>query len=390
MAVMALALAAAVVERQRSHEAAQAAQAELHALEQAQARQALRHGEAQLAEAQALAHVGSWDWEVAADRLTWSDELYRIFGLEPQSRPLDYAAFLAAVHPEDRPLVEETVRRSHATGESFAIEHRVVRPDGSVRWIHGKGQVVTGQAGPLRMFGTAQDVTERKQVERARSGFIAAAAHELRTPLTTIVGTVEILASFRSRLSEGQLDEYCGMIRTQGDRVKRLISGLLDLSQIELGLLRLELQPIELGPSVRRALLAAPPPGETAVQVEVPDGLDVLGDGMRLDQILVNLLTNAYRYGGPAVTVSAAAAAGVVRLVVSDNGPGVSPELVPLLFDPFQRGTRRRPQQSGAGEEGSGLGLAIVRGLANAQGGDVSYEVGRPQGARFVLHLRQG
>jgi PAS domain S-box-containing protein len=119
--------------------------------------------EARLAEAQRLAHIGSWEWDVATDRVTWSDELYRLWGRQPGSQQLTHDSWLASVHPDDREYVQAKVAQAHADGSPFAFEHRVPLPDGGVRWISSRGRVVTDDSGaPIRMLGTAQDITERK------------------------------------------------------------------------------------------------------------------------------------------------------------------------------------------------------------------------------------
>ena len=132
------------------------------------AQEELRKGQAQLAEAQRIAHVGSAEWEVAANAVTWSDELYRIFGYEPQEVEPGYEQFLQRVHPDDRPAVEQSISFSLRTGEPFAFDYRIVRPDGTVRMVHGEGNLVCNDDGePLRLLGTAQDITERNQIEHA-------------------------------------------------------------------------------------------------------------------------------------------------------------------------------------------------------------------------------
>jgi diguanylate cyclase (GGDEF)-like protein/PAS domain S-box-containing protein len=131
-----------------------------------EAEEALRKSEARLAEAQRIAHVGSWEWDVAPDTVTWSDELYRIFGRTPQEFENTYESFLRYVHPEDREFIRRTIQEAYETGRPFAFEHRVVRPDGSVRVLQSRGEVLTGENGEtVRMAGTAQDVTERKALE---------------------------------------------------------------------------------------------------------------------------------------------------------------------------------------------------------------------------------
>lgn len=233
-------------------------------------------------------------------------------------------------------------------------------------------------------------VVERKEVEqglleldRAKSQFIANAAHELRTPLTTISGLATTLASRHREMDEAQLRECFEAIGRAGKRLGGLITNLLDLSQIELGGLFLQIEPVSVAEAVTRALEIARPPGETVVEIDLPDGIAAMVDLPRFDQVLTNLLTNAYRYGGRLVRLTAEADRDTVRLHVSDDGPGVPERLVPHLFEPFRRGENVGAQQ------GSGLGLTIVRRLVEVFGGRVSYERSEAGGARFTLDLRR-
>ncbi|MGM0489840.1 MAG: sigma 54-interacting transcriptional regulator [Planctomycetota bacterium] len=124
--------------------------------------------EATLAEAQRIAHVGNWDWDIESNVLCWSDEVYRIFGLEPGQFGATYEAFLNAVHPEDRGLVKRSVDDALNRCIPYGIDHRVVRPDGSERIVHERAEVTFSETGkPIRMLGTIQDITERKRAELA-------------------------------------------------------------------------------------------------------------------------------------------------------------------------------------------------------------------------------
>lgn len=128
---------------------------------------ALREGESRLAEAQRIAHLGSWDWNIVTDSLVWSDEIYRIFGLRPQQFGATYEAFLEIVHPDDRDYVKESVDRA-LEGEPYSIDHRIVLPDGEVRFVHEEGEIAfNDRDDPVRMQGVIQDFTERKLVEDA-------------------------------------------------------------------------------------------------------------------------------------------------------------------------------------------------------------------------------
>jgi diguanylate cyclase (GGDEF)-like protein/PAS domain S-box-containing protein len=118
---------------------------------------------ARLNDAQAVAHIGSWELDLRSNALSWSDEAYRIFGLDPQSTVASYAAFLERIHPDDRDCVDRTYRQALAERTPYSIEHRLVREDGSVRWVHEQGRSFYAEDGtPLRSIGTVQDITERK------------------------------------------------------------------------------------------------------------------------------------------------------------------------------------------------------------------------------------
>jgi PAS domain S-box-containing protein len=120
-----------------------------------------------LNEVEATAQLGSWSWDIEKDVVSWSDELYRIYGLAPQSVPIVYEAVLEMLHPDDRAGLNGLVQRCYQYGEPYVITHRVVLPDGSVRWHQGTGRVVMSGGRPVRMFGTAQDVTDRVRGEQA-------------------------------------------------------------------------------------------------------------------------------------------------------------------------------------------------------------------------------
>ncbi|MCA1832395.1 MAG: ATP-binding protein [Actinomycetota bacterium] len=225
-------------------------------------------------------------------------------------------------------------------------------------------------------------VAELRRLDAAKTQFIADAAHELRTPLSTLGGFAQMLSMHRHTMSEEQLEQAFDAIGRQSEHVATLVNNLLDLSQIEHGSLRLELGPVDIDGAAQRAIEVAPAPPGRSVNVDA-QGARVLADQSRLDQVLVNLLTNAYRYGGPEIRIGVEDDDPDVLVSVSDNGPGVPESVVPRLFEPFARGSN-----TGA-TRGSGLGLAIVRKLIEASGGTIWYEPGRPVGARFVIRLRK-
>lgn len=350
--------------------------------ERARTEESVRRNEAQLAEAQQIAHVGSWEWEIDANVVTWSDELHRIYGIEPVAFDATYDGFLARVHPEDRAMVSRAVERSLQERAPFSIDHRIVRPDDTERILNARGEVILDAGGrPVRMVGTGQDVTERKMLEAFKDEFIAQAAHELRTPIAAIVGFTAMLSEGPGALSPDQVRTAIDRVEAQSRRLEKLIESLLDLTRWQRGRLAVELRPVDLSAVASSALDMVPVPEGTRVDVDL-DGKRVLADPVRLDQILVNLLQNAFRYGGTHVRIEASPAGDAILLSVSDDGEGVPAPLVPRLFDSFARG------DNATGHGGSGLGLAIVRMLAEALGGTVAYEPREPRGSRFVVRLR--
>ena len=185
-AVMALALASVVSEDRRTKGALQQTHQELeqrvkdrtadltsaidslHAeiVERKRAEKSLEDSQRRMIEAQQIAHVGSWQWDVATNHLTWSDELFRLYGLKPHSIQLRYEEFRSRVHPDDRQNVMDTIERSLSDHQPFEFEHRVLWDDGSVHWVHGRGEVaLDGNKTPIRMTGTTQDIDERKRAE---------------------------------------------------------------------------------------------------------------------------------------------------------------------------------------------------------------------------------
>ncbi|MDQ3980563.1 MAG: response regulator [Actinomycetota bacterium] len=155
--------------------------------------------EQQLAEAQHLAHVGSWEWDVGTGSIDWSDELYRLFGMEPGAETPTLESFIGRVYPEDRPSVERSLEEALDGCRDFAIDFRFTTPSGEVRWMHGRGEAIAAEAGrPTRMRGTGHDITEQKRLHEALAKeavllrgllqTVAVAANEA----TTVNGAIQV------------------------------------------------------------------------------------------------------------------------------------------------------------------------------------------------------
>jgi signal transduction histidine kinase len=216
-----------------------------------------------------------------------------------------------------------------------------------------------------------------RERDSERSAFLDRAAHELRGPAASIALLAGGLARSAHELSTDDLASSLERLGLQAERVQNLTTRLLELSQLEAG--RLDINPTAVAlrgvidAAVRTSL------GDGRVEISVPEELTIVADPVLLDEVFVNLLNNAAKYGGPNIRVEAAPSDRGVRVCVSDDGPGVPVEIVPHLFSPLA--------QRLAGPESAGLGLAIVARLTHLLGGEASYEAIEPNGSRFVIEL---
>jgi PAS domain S-box-containing protein len=338
-----------------------------------------------LAEAQALAHIGSWEWDLADDRVTWSDELHRIYGLDPGAE-IDYDSYLARIHPGDRDRVHAMVTAALEGRSSFDFIHRIVLPDGSERVAHGRGRVVLDEAGePARMTGTTQDVTERQRLERVRDSVLATVSHEVRTPLTSILGFALTLKERAEKLTGETFREIVDGLTEQALKLNRLLTDLLDLERLRHDRVELQLEPHDLRALVEQVATSYPPDGRTIEFVGEPVVADI--DPGRVERIVENLVANAVKYtpSGTRIRVSVGPDGSDAALIrVDDEGPGIADAYKPIIFELFSRGP-----QEGRDAGGAGVGLAVVSLFASLHGGTAWVEDRDGGGASFCVRLPQ-
>jgi len=388
VAVTGMLLSAAIAERDAA-EARRAA--DLAALETSGARLRL---------ALEAGRLGVWDWNIRSGKVEWSDNLEMLHGLAPGGFPGTFAGFEELVHPEDRERVAMTIRDALADRSGYELDMRVVWPDGSIHWLAAKARVLRDADGaPLRLLGTAVDVTERRALEAESAAradqlaesdlrkdeFLAMLAHELRNPLAPLDASLRLL-----RQGSGDRETVLALADRQVALLVRLVDDLLDISRITRGTVTLRREPVALADVVARAVEVATPAAlerQLDLTVDVPPtALVVDADPVRLVQVLANLLGNAVKYtpagGTIAVVVEAAGDQVVVR--VRDTGVGLSAELRPRVFDLFVQGDASLARTSG----GLGIGLTLVRSLVELHGGRVeAHSAGPGQGSEFVVRL---
>jgi signal transduction histidine kinase len=216
------------------------------------------------------------------------------------------------------------------------------------------------------------------QLDQLKLNFVAIASHELRTPATSVYGVLKTLEARNRDLTDELREELLRVGVEQGDRLRRLLEELLDLSRLDARAINVEPRPVVLKTAVADVVRGALSVSD-AVELDIPDDLAAVVDPLVLERVVSNLVANAVRYGAPPIRIVAHQRDRHLRVAVEDAGPGIPKELEGRIFDRFARG---------GGETGHGLGLAIARAYAQAHGGDLVYDP-RPSGARFELLIPQ-
>jgi signal transduction histidine kinase len=341
----------------------------------------LRRAALGLAEAQALAHIGSWEWDIVGDSITWSNELYRIYDLEPERGDLNYEAYLARIHPGDRDAVRATVQAALDEGKPIDMTHRIVLADGTQRVVQARGRVVLDRTGhPVRMVGTTQDVTEQRRVEEVRENILSAVSHELRTPLAAILGFSLTLQKRWPTLTDEDREQMIDVVAAQARRLERLLNDLLDVDRFRHGRLRIDAERTDLAPLVHAVVAARQPVGrEIDLQT---DSVYAEVDPAKFERIVDNLIANAERHTpeGSPITIAVERNGSGVLLRVDDRGPGVPNEEKEAIFEAFRRG-------QAVEATGVGVGLSLVAQFVALHGGRVWVEDRDGGGASFRVLL---
>ena len=331
----------------------------------------------------------------------------KVWGRSCESLYASPRSFLAGIHPDDRPIIAASLELTNrAPGE---WEYRVVRPNGTVRWVWDRAFPIRDAAGKVvRIAELAQDITERKQVEvathrameaaeeanRARNEFLANMSHELRTPMNAVIGMTELALATEL---DAEQRRYLELVESSADSLMELIDHILDFSRIEAGKFELEATPFSLPDVMDEALQPLATQAyrkglEMACDMDPAIPLRLIGDPVRLKQIVVNLVANAIKFTEQGEVVVRAWVEAretrevVLHLAVADTGVGIPADKVEMVFEAFTQAdgslTRRY--------EGAGLGLAICSELVRMMGGSIWVENGQNGGSTFHVTVHLG
>ena len=365
-----------------------------------------RQTEKMMVDTQGVAHLGTWEWDISQPTATWSDELYRIYGLTPETYSPSYEQYLTMVHDADRQRVIEATNRVFHDHVAYSHDERIFRPDGTLRYLHTWAFPVKDADGHLtHLIGVCQDITDRaiaeegvrqanlelesRVAERTRQlesalrdleAYNSMVSHDLRAPLAVI----QMAADMVLKVDQAKVPGYV-------ERIKRGVSTMSQLMDDLLAFARLgdaALQPRELDVTSLcndiMGELRSPAPARDADVVVAPQ-LRCTADPMLFRLVLANLLGNAWKYTqktSPArIEVGAIERDGAAALFVRDNGVGFDMAEYARLFAPFER------LGSSTDFSGTGVGLATVQRILERHGGSIAAESQLGAGATFYVRM---
>ncbi|MEN9724158.1 MAG: hypothetical protein RJB38_2144 [Pseudomonadota bacterium] len=362
--------------------------------------EALRKTMQLFTQAQEIGNLGYWEWKIPTNQVTWSEQLYRIYGLDPDRTKPTLSQFRALLHPDDRQLMEDNMASVVNDGTAIDIDFRIIRPDGAIRFIWTRGSVLsfTKDRKPDLASGINQDVTDRKILEEelqkaieVRDEFLSIASHELRTPLAALHMQLQLLQRHLTKTASGadqKLAQFAEKACRSSEALSVLLSELMDVTRIRAGRLSFAPSEVDLSELTQEAISRhrslADAAGSTISFDCKQSPISGTWDKNRLNQVLSNLLSNAIKYGDGkpiSVRVDSDPAKGYARLEVADQGIGIPVEMQSKIFERFQRAI------SGDQITGLGLGLYIASEIVKGHGGTIDVESTLGKGSRFVVQL---
>ncbi|MEI7481593.1 MAG: PAS domain S-box protein [Elusimicrobiota bacterium] len=342
--------------------------------------------------------VGVWDYDIAANKLVWDDQMYALYGIKKNDFAGAYESWQQGLHPEDKARGDAEIQMAIRGEKEFNTEFRVVWPDGSIRDLRALAIVQRDQSGrPLKMVGTNWDITDQKRAERTiketadtKSKFASLVSHELRSPLTSIMLGVSLILEEAGGLS-AEHKSLLELVHGNADRLGRLINNVLDFQKIAAGKMTFDIVDADISALIHTAaqnmILLAQSKG---LELKVDMGADIpraMADKDKITQVLTNLLNNAIAHTEKGcITVHAALDGGSLHVSVRDTGIGIKAEDLPKLFQAFEQ------LDSGGKKGGTGLGLAISKEIIIAHNGKIwaESEPGKGSVFHFTLPVKQG
>ena len=359
---------------------------------------AIARSEQHYRHAEGVAHIGYWRVEFPSQTVQWSDGFLEICGL-PKNTPPGLKTAVGIYHPEDSVMAHMALATAQEDCSDWEFSCRVRRPDGDIRHVKSRGVCERNADGKTtEIFGVILDVSDlesaRREAEAAKATtatFLANMSHEIRTPMNGVMGFVELLLD--SKL-DGAQRRHLSLIQDSANALLKLLNDILDVSKIEAGRLEIAEAPYNIRRGIKQCVRLMSPMAEAkglslslSLRNDVPANL--ITDGLRLRQILLNLIGNAVKFTHLGV-ISVVIAKGIrgdgrdtLRVSVEDSGIGIHPDRRATIFGAFVQAELTTTRRFG----GSGLGLSISRQLAEMMGGTIEVDSVLGKGTKMTLVL---
>ena len=335
--------------------------------------------------------VGIWEKDLVAHTTTISNELKAIFG-DPFGglNTINGDKFYKnCTHPDDVPQIISYFKKVFRNKKKeFGLEFRIIKPDSQVAWIAERGRIEYAKGKPVKMYGTCMDITQQKLLEQQKEDFLSIASHELKTPVTSIKGHIQLLEE--SLREEGYHWGATQLKRVdiQIDKLVVLINDLLDVTKIQAGKLEFKREVFDIDQLVDEVVknMQFLSSSHQIIKKGISGKL-VIADRSRIEQVLINLISNAVKYSPSAdkIIVHTAATGKNVVLSVQDFGGGIPPEELSRVFDRFYRIKGRKFSSAGLG-----LGLFIAAEIIRGLNGSIWAESKLGEGSIFYITLPLG
>lgn len=362
----------------------------------------------QLKKAIEIADLATWSWNLVDDSLQWDERMYRLYAIKEEERaqPLLYRTWRSRLHPDDLPEVERQLHLALQGQSTFHPAFRIFDEQGNIRFIQAAAQVETDLSGKVvRMLGINRDITLDKQSEavlkaaklaadnanKAKSEFLANMSHELRTPMNALLGMMALLR--RTSLTVQQLD-YVHESDTAARSLLGVLNDILDFSKIEAGKMELDPLPFELDPLLQDVCLimaanVKQKPVNLWCEIDPTLPQKLIGDALRLRQVLINLTGNAVKFteqGDVVLKIKRLKASWPqvkIAFSVKDTGIGIDPQRRKAIFSGFTQADSSISRRYG----GSGLGVAISQRFIRLMGADLDVQSTLGKGSTFSFEI---
>ncbi|PCJ97869.1 MAG: PAS domain-containing sensor histidine kinase [Zetaproteobacteria bacterium] len=366
----------------------------------------LQKRQKQLSEAEAIGRMGHWHWLIGEDNISWSEEIFRIFGVDQNQYEPCINGLTDLIHKRDLGRVVQVFQRAIIEEKNYDMDFRIIRPGGDIRFIMCEGRCEKDQTGEvIALYGIMQDMTERmlyeqelkqakdasEQAYAAKSRFLANMSHELRTPLNAVIGFSEMIESqMLGPIFNEKYIEYATSIKDSGKHLLDLISDILDMSKIEAGKHTLDLEEINIKDIIDRAIhMIKGRAQEQEISLRTPEpedsNIDIIGDKRALIQIFLNLLSNAVKFtpAHGSVWIECYKKDTYISIKICDTGAGIPPNKLASVLRPFEQASSQYTRE----HEGTGLGLSITKKLVELHNGSLHIESTVDVGTTVTVRL---